>query len=172
MAKGLEFPVVFILGLEEGILPHARSSDSLEELEEERRLFYVGITRAKDRLYLLRAFRRATYGRSAIAEPSQFLRDIPRELTSNKRRTWTPRPSVSAFQAQPAAQAPRREEERHARPSALAFAAGDRVLHPVFGEGTVVKSELIADDEQVTVDFHAKGVKTLLARFAKLQKVR
>ncbi|GAB4506373.1 MAG: UvrD-helicase domain-containing protein [Anaerolineales bacterium] len=174
MAKGLEFPVVFILGLEEGILPHVRSSDSPEELEEERRLFYVGITRAKDRLYLLRAFRRATYGRSAVAERSQFLRDIPRELVSSKRRTWPSRPSVSvsAFRDQPAAQAPRREEERPARPSATTFAPGERVSHPVFGEGTVVKSELLADDEQVTVDFPAKGVKTLLARFAKLQKVR
>ncbi len=174
MAKGLEFPVVFILGLEEGILPHSRSSGSPEELEEERRLFYVGITRAKDRLYLLRAFRRSAYGRSDLAEPSRFLRDIPRTLTSNGRRAGSARPSgpVSAFRVRPAAQAPRREDERPAPPSAPAFAPGDRVMHPVFGEGTVVKSEIVSDDEQVTVSFPAKGVKTLLARFAKLQKVR
>jgi len=174
MAKGLEFPVVFILGLEEGILPHARSSDSPEELEEERRLFYVGITRAKDRLYLLRAFRRATYGRSAVAEPSRFLRDIPRELTHNGRRTWTSRPSGlgSPSRARPAAQVPRREEERPTPPTAPTFAPGDRVLHPYFGEGVVVETKIVADDEQVKVSFPSRGIKTLLARFAKLEKVR
>ncbi|MGB9594393.1 MAG: 3'-5' exonuclease, partial [Anaerolineae bacterium] len=170
MAKGLEFPVVFILGLEEGILPHVRSSDSPEELEEERRLFYVGITRAKDRLYLLHAFRRSAYGRSMPSEPSRFLRDIPRELRGGGRRTWPARPSGlgSAVRVGPAAQAPRREEER----PTPTFAPGERVLHPYFGEGVVVESKMVSDDEQVKVAFPSRGVKTLMARFAKLEKVR
>ncbi|MBK8985577.1 MAG: UvrD-helicase domain-containing protein [Chloroflexi bacterium] len=84
-AKGLEFPVVFITGLEEGMLPHSRSLDDAEELAEERRLFYVGITRAKDRLYLLHAFRRSVYGETEPSQPSRFLLDIPAELTSGGR---------------------------------------------------------------------------------------
>lgn len=173
MAKGLEFPVVFILGLEEGILPHSRSSGSREELEEERRLFYVGITRAKDRLYLLHAFRRSAYGRSEVAEPSRFLRDIPARLTHDGRRTAPARPAMAASGARfsPAARASR-HDERPAPPSAPTFAPGERVVHPMFGEGMVVKSEIIADDEQVTVAFPSKGTKKLLARLAKLEKVR
>ncbi len=79
-AKGLEFPVVFITGLEEGVLPHSRSLDSEDELAEERRLFYVGLTRAKDHLYLSHAFRRTTWGDSSVSVPSRFLNDIPETL--------------------------------------------------------------------------------------------
>ena len=75
-AKGLEFPVVFIVGLEENILPHSRSQEDPDQMEEERRLMYVGVTRAKDRLYLVRAFRRTIWGRSEVNEPSRFLRDV------------------------------------------------------------------------------------------------
>ncbi len=92
-AKGLEFPVVFIVGLEDGILPHSRSLDDAESLAEERRLFYVGITRAKDRLYLSHVFRRTTYGETEVAAPSRFLNDLPSELvdseSSSKRRQQT-----------------------------------------------------------------------------------
>ncbi len=84
-AKGLEFPVVFITGLEEGLLPHSRSMDSEDELAEERRLFYVGLTRAKDALYLSHAFRRTSWGDSSVAVPSRFLRDIPEELVDGQR---------------------------------------------------------------------------------------
>jgi DNA helicase II / ATP-dependent DNA helicase PcrA len=84
-AKGLEFPIVFIVGLEEGMLPHSRSLDDAEELAEERRLFYVGLTRAEDRLYLSHAFRRSFYGESEAAVPSRFLMDIPHELTDGAR---------------------------------------------------------------------------------------
>src|SRR5207244_7074093 len=79
-AKGLEFPVVMIVGLEEGLLPHIRSFESPDQMEEERRLAYVGVTRAKDRLYLLRAFRRAQMGTSGHNPPSRFLKDLPPEL--------------------------------------------------------------------------------------------
>ena len=81
-AKGLEFPVVFIVGMEDGILPHYRSIDDPAQLEEERRLCYVGITRAQKRVYLVRAFRRHLMGASAVNKPSRFLKDIPKELIS------------------------------------------------------------------------------------------
>jgi DNA helicase-2/ATP-dependent DNA helicase PcrA len=84
-AKGLEYPVVFITGLEEGMLPHSRSMEDAEELAEERRLFYVGITRAKDRVYLSHAFRRTFYGTTEATTPSRFLMDIPDELTTGAR---------------------------------------------------------------------------------------
>ncbi|MCK5923082.1 MAG: ATP-binding domain-containing protein, partial [Methylococcales bacterium] len=80
-AKGLEFPIVFLTGLEDGVLPHSRSLDDAEELAEERRLFYVGLTRAKDRLFISDAFRRTFFGESSVAVPSRFLRDIPATLT-------------------------------------------------------------------------------------------
>src|SRR5207302_11039041 len=82
-AKGLEFPVVFIVGMDEGSLPHARSVDKPEQLEEERRLAYVGFTRAMRRLYLVRAYRRSFFGESHITEPSRFLEDIPRRLVTS-----------------------------------------------------------------------------------------
>ena len=82
-AKGLEFPVVFIVGLEEGLLPHSRSIDDPDQMEEERRLFYVGMTRAKDRLYLTRAFRRGLWGNTAAVKPSRFLGDVPQRLITS-----------------------------------------------------------------------------------------
>jgi len=91
-AKGLEFPVVFIVGLEENILPHSRSQEDPDQMEEERRLMYVGVTRAKDRLYLVRAFRRTIWGRSEVNEPSRFLRDVAQAakgLTVNDGRPTT-----------------------------------------------------------------------------------
>ena len=82
-AKGLEFPVVFIVGLEEGLLPHSRSIDDPDQMEEERRLFYVGMTRAKDRLYLTRAFRRGFWGNTSAPRPSRFLGDVPQRLMTS-----------------------------------------------------------------------------------------
>ena len=92
-AKGLEFPVIFLAGLEDGILPHSRSFDDMESMQEERRLFYVGLTRAKDKIFLSHAFRRTFYGETEVSIPSRFLRDIPVDLvegdTANKRRAQT-----------------------------------------------------------------------------------
>ena len=89
-AKGLEFPVVFIVGLEEGLLPHKRALEDERELEEERRLAYVGMTRAKDRLYLVHARHRSTWGVGAAAEPSRFLAELPEDLLAADRTTGTP----------------------------------------------------------------------------------
>jgi DNA helicase-2/ATP-dependent DNA helicase PcrA len=152
MAKGLEFPVVFIVGLEEGMLPHSRSMDTPEELEEERRLCYVGITRAKKRLYLLHTFRRILFGRDELSEPSRFLRDIPARLFQGAEDTE-----------------PRRSPPQ---PTTIArFRAGNRVRHPQFGEGIVLNSKLSGEDEEVTVIFESVGAKRLLTNFADLEKI-
>ncbi len=151
MAKGLEFPVVFIVGLEEGVLPHNRSMDTPEELEEERRLFYVGITRAKERLYLLHTFRRTLFGRDELSEPSRFLADIPTDLF--ERKGFTDEAVV-----------------RVQRPTTTRFHDGDRVRHPKFGEGIVLSSKPLSDDEEVTVIFDSSGIKRCLAGYGGIEK--
>jgi DNA helicase-2/ATP-dependent DNA helicase PcrA len=154
MAKGLEFPVVFIVGLEEGLFPHSRSFDDPEAMEEERRLCYVGITRAKERLYLVHAFRRTMYGESQVCVPSRFITDIPAHLVAG--RVGRIGNSLS----------------KGTEPVVMArFEIGDRVRHRLFGEGIVVESKVMGDDEEVTVAFKGKGVKRLLASFAKLEKL-
>lgn len=163
-AKGLEFKVVFIVGLEDGLLPHSRSFEDPEEMEEERRLAYVGITRAKDRLYLLHTFRRATWGRSDISEPSRFLDDLPKQLTNGGGQTRSAHRRMTSW-GRPAKQPPAR---RAGFGSTLQFRPGQRVLHPKFGEGIVITSRLAGDDEEVSVAFEGQGVKRLLASFANL----
>lgn len=152
-AKGLEFPIVFIVGLEEGLLPHSRSLDDPEQLAEERRLMYVGITRARDRLYLTRASRRAHYGSYESTCPSRFLVEIPANLIEgapersfSAGRTW-----AISWQPSPAAR----------------FEEGDRVHHAAFGEGIVAESQVRSGEEEVTVVFKRGGVKRILASFLK-----
>jgi len=175
-AKGLEFPVVFIVGLEEGLFPHSRSFEDPAQMEEERRLCYVGITRAKERLYLVNAFRRAYYGSSEPGEPSRFLADIPRELVAGSGK---PAAESSHYRAARSDDdedtrgyaARLKETHRRARvDSALEFKAGDRVRHSSFGDGVVVSSKLSGADEEVEVAFVGKGVKRLIARYAGLKK--
>jgi len=189
-AKGLEFPAVFIVGLEENIFPHIRSMEDPDQMEEERRLMYVGVTRAKDRLYLVHTFRRTLYGRSEMNAPSRFLLDVPRGTndegqTTNDQRTRTLWPVSLARLADGPGRVDRatadsvkdRPEQKPARctldtPRSIQFRPGDRVDHGLFGQGIVLKSELTTDDEEVTVSFAGKGgMKTLLASFAKLKKV-
>jgi len=165
-AKGLEFSTVFIVGMEEGIFPHSRSFGEPEEMEEERRLCYVGITRAMNRLYLLHAFRRTLYGSPQVGEPSRFITEIPKHLIKGHRPTTSrvPRESLSSFSTH--APAPTRVA---VEPS---FAAGDRVQHGSFGEGVVVSSKAESDDEEVTVAFvGGVGVKRLVASLANLKKI-
>ena len=130
-AKGLEFGVVFIVGLDDGILPHTRSFDEPEAMEEERRLFYVGITRAQDRLYLLRALRRGGRGYSEETIPSRYLDDIPPELLSGQAR------GGHSFRATNRAPAPTwlRTDPVPAALTEAKFQAGMRVMHPTWGEG-------------------------------------
>ncbi len=195
-SKGLEFPVVFMVGMEEGLLPHSRSMDTPEEIEEERRLCYVGVTRAQKRLYLLRAFRRGFWGGSGPSDPSRFLEDVPRDLIEGATRVepsaparpaaqesvqtrMRPRPRPSANgggETRPAVERARRRrrERREAAPAAApAYSAGDKVRHPAFGDGIVMSCEPAAGgDFQVTVAFkEGHGVKRLLLGFAPLEKL-
>ncbi len=175
-AKGLEFPVVFIVGLEEGLLPHSRAMDSNADLEEERRLCYVGITRARERLYLLRAFQRGLWGRSSPTLASRFLEEIPERLLSYARS-----PAETA-----APSAPRRRVERSltaweripepsespepAEPRYVP-AVGDAVMHNSFGQGQVVQCEAWGNDYEVSVCFNGGELRRLLLSFANLEKV-
>jgi len=160
-AKGLEFPVVFIVGLEEGVLPHKRSFDDPAQMEEERRLCYVGVTRAKKRLYLVRAFRRSLMGASTANAPSRFLKDIPQHLVAS------PQPAEASaktpvYYASPATPPPLAEP---------AFKAGEQVRHVQFGQGIVISCQPISDDQEVTIAFKgAAGLKRLLMSLANLER--
>ena len=181
-AKGLEFPLVIITGLEEGLFPHARSADDAGELEEERRLCYVGITRAQSRLVLTCAARRRTYGEYRDTEPSRFLREIPAELVETvgspagsvqRRRGGEPRrrPASRRRPSPGAAEAPATTFFDYADEdqSAAYVRPGLRVRHARFGIGTVTNVEPLAGDVKLTVRFEAVGYKKLLGRFAKLE---
>jgi len=163
-AKGLEFPVVFIVGMEDGLLPHFRSFGDSEQMEEERRLCYVGITRAKKLVYLVRAFRRSLMGSSTVGIPSRFLEDLPSHLVSGG-GLWEERESV-------AAQALYSWEVRtpQAKLNTPKLKAGDHVHHLQFGDGVVVSTKKIKDDVEVVIAFNG-AVKKLLLSYANLGKV-
>jgi len=163
-AKGLEFPVVFIVGMEDGILPHIRSFDDPSQMEEERRLCYVGVTRAKQKVYLVRAFRRSLMGSSTVNKPSRFLEDIPPHLVTNS-SLWQGEESqiVSAMYSWNKAPAPSVD--------GLELKDGDHVHHAQFGDGVVVSCKPVKDDVEVAVVFEGAGIKKLLLSFAKLDKV-
>jgi DNA helicase-2/ATP-dependent DNA helicase PcrA len=171
-AKGLEFPIVFIMGMEEGVLPHMRSFDDPNQLEEERRLCYVGITRAKEKVYLVRAFRRHLMGSSQHNPPSRFLRDLPEHLVAARRTVdgeaveMRYGPSLGRIRER------RGWHERPDIPTDAMFAAGDHVRHERFGEGVVVSCTVTPSDQEVTVAFKGgAGVKKLLLSYAPLEKV-
>jgi len=170
-AKGLEFESVFLVGLEEGLLPHSRSLSLEDALEEERRLCYVGMTRAMERLHLSWARSRQVFGQRRVAEPSRFLAEIPEEslersgglLRLPPRRGETP-----PRWAPPAVAAPSASGQGA---SAEPMRPGVRVRHPLFGVGTVLRREGDGDDLKVTVSFPGVGAKKLVARFAGLEVV-
>jgi DNA helicase-2/ATP-dependent DNA helicase PcrA len=164
-AKGLEFPAVFIVGLEEGMLPHRKSFDDPAQMEEERRLCYVGITRAKKHLYLLRSYRRNLFGGSTANPPSRFLRDISPHLIS-PRGLWedSPTPVASLDFSQDLG-----PSVRHS--STLTLQVGDHVRHGRFGLGIVMNCSPTRDDQELTVVFEEFGVKKLLASLAPLEKI-
>jgi DNA helicase-2/ATP-dependent DNA helicase PcrA len=159
-AKGLEFPVVFIIGLDEGLLPHYRSLDDGEAMAEERRLLYVGLTRAKDRLFLVRAFRRHSFGTGGVSDPSRFLDDIPADRIEG---------SASPTRARAVYDRQTSWEPATDRPPEPRFRTGMRVVHAAFGDGLVLDSELDREDEIVTVRFENGGVKRLAASLAPLE---
>ncbi len=173
-AKGLEFPVVFIVGLDEGILPHQRSFDDPEAMHEERRLMYVGMTRAKDRLYLVRAFRRSIYGDSGPSEASRFLDDIPeRLLKGNLARKQAK--AEAYFQKATRWDGGSTAAPRGSRPAVSAatrYKSGQRVKHKLFGEGIVIDSHVRGDDEEVDVAFEEGGLKRLVESMANLELLK
>ncbi len=167
-AKGLEYPVVFIAGLNEGTLPHSRSFDDLEGMEEERRLLYVGITRAKDRLYLVFAQNRSAYGYPDPVEPSRFLDDIPDEMLDDTSIYRVLRPtSLTSFDAKTMQWDSKRPGAEH--PLSPKYQPGTHVLHPVWGDGMVLSSRIQDDDEIVDIFFENVGMKRVAASLANLK---
>lgn len=160
-AKGLEFPVAFLTGMEEGVFPHQRSLDEPGELAEERRLAYVGITRARERLYVSRAVMRTTFGAPMHSGPSRFLEDLPENLVH-----WRRTEADHARWAAPV----RPRVKANARP-VPELAIGDRVTHDAFGVGTVVAASGYGPNAEVTVDFGSSGLKTLLMAYAPVTKL-
>ena len=168
-AKGLEFPVVFMVGMEEGLLPHFRSLDDTGQLEEERRLCYVGMTRAKDRLYMLRAFRRRFAGGYGPSLPSRFLQEVPASIREPQAPA-APRRTISEG-VQSSGWEPSMAEPTGDAPALPGLSPGDKVRHPTFGEGMVVSCTPSAGDNEVTVAFVGTGVKRLLQSLARLEKL-
>jgi DNA helicase II / ATP-dependent DNA helicase PcrA len=168
-AKGLEFPVVFLTGMEEEVFPHQRSLTNAKELEEERRLAYVGITRAEQRLYLTRALARNWWGRPSFHQQSRFLTEIPAGLIEWRRDATAAQSSVMPAQQRMAQRPGTRSPGNRQVP---ALSPGDMVTHDKFGLGTVVSSDGYGDQAEAKIDFGADyGVKHLVLRYAPLEKL-
>jgi ATP-dependent DNA helicase UvrD/PcrA len=174
-AKGLEFPIVFIAGLEEGLFPLARAYDEADALEEERRLFYVGITRAEDKLSLSWARQRRRAGDFTYNAPSTFLEAVPRDLLDERRSERLRLVGQSTPQRRPRAHESgdtyfEPDPEYGMNQDAPRFVKGERVIHDTFGSGAVVEISGFGRDLKVTVDFDEAGRKKLLLRYASLEK--
>lgn len=178
-AKGLEFPVVFLAGMEEGIFPHARTLLDEEEIEEERRLCYVGITRAEKHLYLSSAKMRMIYGHTLSYPPSRFLQEIPRNLLHEYKRPITQKvvlrdtsvqqerkPKAANWFLQPKSSFVPKESSVNA-----SFKAGDKVSHKKWGAGTIVAVKDTEDGQEVQVAFAGGGIRSLLTKYAVLEKL-
>jgi DNA helicase-2/ATP-dependent DNA helicase PcrA len=163
-AKGLEFPLVFLAGMEEGLFPHRMSMDKIASLEEERRLCYVGITRAKSKLYLTHAESRRLHGEVNLCRPSRFIKEIPKQLIDEIRlKTTVSRAKVH-----------RRNGMRDSLSSGAEIpqteiSLGQRVAHGKFGEGVVLNYEGQGSNARVQVNFDAAGSKWLVLSYAKLE---
>jgi len=181
-AKGLEFPAVFIVGTEEGLLPSKNALAEPGGIEEERRLFYVGITRAMERLFLTAAQNRMQYGKTNAAEDSRFLEELQGgfdtvdqygQVQEYRQKTWRDyRPTVPA-RPQPGGHAPLGSSVKNTSPltGELSYRGGEKVTHPKFGEGQVLAVAGVGDKQEVTVHFPAAGAKKLLVKFANLTRL-
>jgi len=176
-AKGLEFPVVFLTGMEDSVFPHMRSIGDARELEEERRLAYVGITRARERLYLTRAAVRSAWGAPSHNPASRFLEELPATLIDWRRTgadvtSWAGHvaSSFGERRAAPMRSAAAARKSQAKRP-VVALSPGDRVVHDTFGMGTVVAVQGAGDKAVASIDFGSEGVKRLLMRYAPVEKL-
>ena len=172
-AKGLEYPVVFLTGLEDGVFPHLRALGDPGELQEERRLAYVGITRAREKLYVSRSHMRSAWGQTSYNPPSRFLDELPEHLMDWRRlaSTVASTPALSRAADRVASSASRARSAPGLRPIPN-LEVGDRVTHDAFGLGLVTATRGVADSAQAEVDFGAgTGVKWLLLRYAPLEKL-
>lgn len=161
-AKGLEFPVVFLVGMEEGVLPHQRAFDDPLQLQEERRLCYVGMTRAMDQLVLTRAYRRMTWGSSTVNPPSRFLADIPPAVVA-------PHGGRSRSYVE-TAEEPSPVDDRPLAADA-AWPPGTRVRHPKFGEGRITDARVNGGDVEYVVEFDTAGTRRLLQSYARMEAI-
>src|SRR3954451_18070376 len=186
-AKGLEFPMVILAGMEEGLFPHSRSSEDVEELEEERRLCYVGMTRARQRLVLTGAARRRIFGEYQSSEPSRFIDEVPAALVerlvpsfsssgyqSGSSKAFDFRPNPYSRGGRPGGgrtreNAPSYSYEDEDQSTGMALRPGQRVRHVQFGVGSVISVEPLDGDAKVVVRFNTTGVKTLRAKSARLE---
>lgn len=157
-AKGLEFPVVFLVGMEEGIFPHFRSLDSQTEMEEERRLCYVGITRAKAALYISHCWTRNLYGRTQSNRPSRFIAEIPANLISGGRDTCSTDTKTKNTRLNTVTKA--------TKIAVPAFQLGDKIEHRKWGEGVIVAVQGAGLDSQLTIAFPQQGIKKVIAKYA------
>ncbi|MGB9814265.1 MAG: DNA helicase PcrA [Thermovenabulum sp.] len=173
-AKGLEFPVVFLAGMDEGIFPHYKSIFDTKELEEERRLCYVGITRAKEILYLTRAWQRNLYGRSSYYDKSRFVKEIPKRLikdvTPGRESFFDEEDNTEITKQKPIIKEKTLSSNENKKLS-YNFHLGDRVKHAKWGEGIVTEVIGEGEDAQITVVFETEGKKHLLAKYAPLIKI-
>jgi len=178
-AKGLEFPVVFLIGLEEGVFPHSRSLVEEAEMEEERRLAYVGITRAEKHLYLTNAQMRTLFGRTNMNPPSRFVKEIPEDLLEgimpqNRRSTGSSNKGSSPSYnrpPQPGRKAVIRPATTTTGGEGIGWSVGDKAAHGKWGVGTVVSVKGEGDSKELDIAFPSPvGIKRLLAKFAPIQK--
>ncbi|WP_328670335.1 DNA helicase PcrA [Streptomyces sp. NBC_00322] len=179
-AKGLEFPVVFLTGMEDGVFPHMRALGQAKELEEERRLAYVGITRARERLYLTRSSMRSAWGQPSYNPPSRFLEEIPGQHLEWKRTGPMAAPagptsgitsSLSSSRSRSGGGASGFATRRASEKPVISLSVGDRVTHDQFGLGTVVEVTGSGSDAQATIDFGDTKPKRLLLRYAPVEKL-
>jgi DNA helicase-2/ATP-dependent DNA helicase PcrA len=179
-AKGLEFPMVILAGMEEGLFPHSRSSEDVEELEEERRLCYVGMTRARQRLVLTGAARRRIFGEYQSSEPSRFIDEVPASLVERIAPSYSTGYQGNfphyEFRTNPYGRGRRTREaepvyayEDEDQSTGMNLRPGMRVKHAQFGVGSVISVEALDDDTKLIVRFNAVGVKTLRAKYARLE---
>lgn len=171
-AKGLEFPVVFIIGLDEGWLPHNRSLDDPEEMAEERRLFYVGMTRAKDLLFLVRADQRSSFGSYNLTQPSRFLEDIPENLIRRQgvHILRGRKERFGALERWESLEGAGSEKKKTIQaPITPQYRPGMRVKHPTWGEGMIIECRVQDNDEILGVAFESVGIKRLAASLANLE---